>query len=281
MEVSNAIRQVEEILVLRDKWYSDFVDLTTPALFNKLQRIKPSAKGTIDVKKCLSFYVKCSVLHPDELSDFILWIEFPKEYPSQITCLVKALKSSNLEFEYESCTAAIETYLRPFAGYECVELILDWLADNKDTCLKISDKAFPVSNLSSNEEKNDMVKCYVLRYNHLFSGPQHKKEKSMLDAAKKSKLQGGVIWGTPGIVIVVEPSTEDDSKLFATECRAIGKRADGVQEVWLPKDGVEVAGLGGLAQQKRGGKLRELEPADLRMACGSNEELLRIVLGVH
>ena len=72
----------------------------------------------------------------------------------------------------------------------------------------------------------------------------------------------------------------DDQK---NEFKFVGtraKRPDGVEVMHFPERGVEEAGLGGLAQQKRGGKLQSLDTAMLRTACGGDEDLLRSVLGV-
>ncbi len=286
MEVSNAVRQVDEILNLQDQWYSDAIAIKTPALLSRLQKISASAGGTgssgiLQVKKCLAFDLKCVTLYPDELPDLILSFEFPLDYPSESSCCVKAISGSGSE--YKSCTDAIEKYLEAFCGFECVELVMDWLADNKNSCLDGNNSGGNNSS-SSTIQKNDiegMVECYVLRYNHLLSGPEHKKEKSMLDAAKKARLQGGLLWGTPGVVVVVPPSTEDDAKEYGSDCRTIGKRPDGVDVISLPSASIEEAGLGGLAQQKRGGKLQELDTAKLRIACGGNEDLLRSVLGLQ
>ena len=85
----------------------------------------------------------------------------------------------------------------------------------------------------------------------------------------------------PGVVLVVPPSTEEDAREYGSDCRNLGKRPDGVEEIWLPRFGIDEAGLDGLAQQKRGGKLRELDTAGLRAACGGDEDLLRTVLGVR
>ena len=98
----------------------------------------------------------------------------------------------------------------------------------------------------------------------------------MVDAAKKSKLHGGLLWGTPGIVVLVPPTTADEANEYASECRAFGKRADGVEEIWFPRRGIEEAGL------KSGvGKLKQMETATLRLACDGDESLLRRILGVH
>lgn len=172
---------------------------------------------------------------------------------------------------YGGCSGDIQKYLESFVGFECVELVLEWVHDNKDTCCKENKPS----------DKEGKIECYVLRYNHLLSGPEHKKEKAMIDTAKKMKLQGGLLWGTPGVVVVVPPSTEEDAREYASDCRSIGKRADGVESVWLPVSGVEEGGLGGLAQMKRGGKLQEMDTGILRGVCGGDEDLLRLVLKVH
>lgn len=291
MDPSNAVRQVEEILTLKDQYYKDVIEMKTPQLFNRLSRISGTHTHNqlIEVKKCLSFTISYAKLHPDELNNVMLEFTFPLDYPSDSTCCVRVFNGHEHEQEYESCTLRIQEYLKSFCGYECVELTLDWIAQNKDTCLL--DNTNDDSNNSkkqtedgSNERDRDVkVKCYVLRYNHLLEGAEHKKEKAMLTTAKKAKLQGGLLWGTPGIVIIVPPSTEDDAKEYASECRNIGKRvADGgAEEISLPLCGIEEAGLGGLAQQKRGGKLQGLDTAALRSACGGDEDLLRLVLGVN
>ena len=288
MDSSNAARQVEEILTLQEKWYSDVITIQTPALFQRLKRVSSSTSSSssgqmLQVKKCLSFRINCELLHPDELADLILEFEFPLDYPSESICTVKALKSGNTENVegYKSCSTAIETYLQAFLGCECVEIAMDWISEHKETCLNDSSGSDGGGISQTDDTDDSKVECYILRYNHLLSGPEHKKEKSMLDTAKKSKLQGGLLWGTPGVVVLVPPSTEEDGKEYASDCRTIGKRPDGVEGIQLPLAGIEDAGLGGLAQQKRGGKLQELDTAALRLACGGDEDLLRRVLGVH
>lgn len=276
MDISDARRQVAEINALQSQpKYAHAIETTTPALFNRLEKAvgnsssSSSNNRTLPVKKCLSLKIHCSELDLDELSGLVLEIEFPLDYPSGSTCQVNAINNGET---VSDASAKIVTYLQSFLGCECLELALDWLSDNKSTCLS-----------SSNDASNDTVgkvECYILRYNHLLSGPEHKKEKAMVDAAKKTKLLGGLLWGTPGIVVVVPPSTEDDAKEYSVESREIGKRPDGVESMHFPESGLEEAGLGGLAQQKRGGKLQNMDTATLRTACGGDETLLRSVLGV-
>ncbi|KAL9189667.1 hypothetical protein ACHAXT_009342 [Thalassiosira profunda] len=275
MDIVDARRQVAEINALLGQLkYSHAVEITTPALFGRLERAvgATNSNQTLPVKKCLSLSIKCRELDIDELAGLILAIDFPLDYPSSSSCSITAINDGE---DAPSVNERIETYLRSFAGCECLELILDWLSDNRSTCLSCS------SNNAESEDTAGKIKCYVLRFNHLLSGPEHKKEKAMMDAAKKMKLQGGLLWGTPGIVVVVPPSTEEDAREFVSESRDIGKRPDGVEAMHFPERGVEEAGLGGLAQQKRGGKLQSLDTAMLRTACGGDEDLLRSVLGVR
>ena len=283
MDVSNAIRQVEELLTLQESWYGNdgAIEIKTPALFSRLQRIGLNTSGLLEVKKTVSFDIRCSILYPNELSNLILVITFPLDYPSASTCQVQAVHASNPGEEYTSCTSGIANYLDAFSGCECVELVLDWLAEHKETCLQEPRESDDLSGALIEDDRKGQVQCYVLRYNHLLSGSEHKKEKAMLDDAKKSKLQGGLLWGTPGIVVIVPPSTEEDAREYASECRTIGKRVDGVDKIWLPQIGIDEAGLGGVAQQKRGGKMQELDTVGLRATCGGDEDLLRLVLGLR
>jgi hypothetical protein len=286
MESSNAERQVEELLNLQEKWYSDAIQIKTPALFDRLKRVGKT-KGILEVKKCLAFEISCNVLYPEELGDLILSFEFPLDYPTDSICNVKAMDAKSRTIssddcsggpvEFKSCTSQITNYLESFRGCECVELVLDWIDQNKETCLNdISSE----KDMASNDDKKGKSQCFVLRFNHLLSGSEHKKEKAMLDVAKKSILQGGLLWGTPGVVVVVPPSTEDDAKEYGSQCRNIGKRPDGVEEFWIPQEGIDEVGLGGLKQRQRGGRLQELDTAKLRMACCGDENLLRRILGV-
>lgn len=283
METSDAVRQVEEILNLQDRWFAKDggVTIQTPALLSRLQKVTGNVNDLpnkrLEVKKQLTFDIDCSILYQDDLKDMTIEVTFPFNYPSSEPCHVRAIKASNQEYEYRQCSAAIEAYLQAFVGCECVDMLLDWLSDNKETCLSESSDG---GNAECDSYHEGKARCFVLRYNHLLSGPEHKKEKAMIAAAKKSDLQGGLLWGTPGIVVVVPPSTEEDAKEYANECRTIGKRAEGPTEMWLPQSGLEESGMGGLAQQKRGGKLQELDTAGLRIGCGGDESLLKQVLGV-
>ena len=206
MDISNAVRQAQELenVLEKDHSFKEAINLKTPTLFSRLQRIRPSsAKGQIiEVKKCLSFTFNCSVFYPEELPELVLEFEFPMGYPSDSIANVTVSDGKN---ELKKCSAALRLYLEAFSGFECIELVLDWLAENKYKCLDESlENPSPARTLTSFPPSPDgEIQCYVLRYNHLLSGPEHKKEKSMIDCAKKSKLQGGLLWGTPGESIYI------------------------------------------------------------------------------
>ena len=191
MEAINAERQLEELLTLQDQWYNDSIEIKTPALFNRLKRLG-KIKGTLDVKKNLSFEISCLTLFAgeEELHDLILSFGFPFDYPNDSVCNVKALsaeeRANGQDVEYKACTAKIQCYLEAFRGCDCVELAIDWVSQNRDTCLKEKDEEL---NDEVGKGNNDgKVQCWVLRYNHLLSGPEHKKEKAMLDTAKKVRF---------------------------------------------------------------------------------------------
>mmetsp|Transcript_33575 Transcript_33575/g.70636 ORF Transcript_33575/g.70636 Transcript_33575/m.70636 type:complete len:314 (+) Transcript_33575:123-1064(+) len=153
MDLSDARRQVAEInaLQLQTK-YTDAIEITTPALFNRLEKavVGSNSNGTLPVKKCISFEIKCRELDIDELSGLVLEIEFPLDYPSRSTCHVKAIQNGNVNGD---ASAKITTYLESFLGCESLELIIDWLADNKTTCLLSNDN----NNNNNNAGKDE---CY-------------------------------------------------------------------------------------------------------------------------
>ena len=178
---------MSEINTLRSQpKYRHAIEITTPALFHRLETtVGHERGGTLPVKKCLTIRVRCRELDLDldALAGVVLEITLPSEYPSGATCTVLALNNGE---PVDGMSTAMATYLESFSGCECIELVLEWLFDNKNTCLL---SANPATNATEGK-----VECYVLRYNHLLAGPEHKKEKAMVDAAKKAKLQGGLLW---------------------------------------------------------------------------------------
>lgn len=272
MEQANARRQVEEITaLLQHGRFEHAIRITTPALLQRLEKCCTAAacsvgdKQALPVKKCLAFDIVCHELDM-ELDGLVLQVELPLDYPSNSICRV----GSTYKGSFCDVGERISAFLQSFTGCECLETIFDWLSENRGTL-----------SFSNSDGREGMAECWVLRFNHLLQGPEHKKEKSMVDVARKSKLQGGLLWGTPGIVVIVSPSTEEDARDYSSDCRDIGKRADGVEAIFLPERGLEQAGLGGLAQQKRGGKIKDMDTATLRTACGGDESLLKQVLNVR
>ena len=269
MEIANARRQVEEITALQRGRYEHAIRITTPALLQRLEKCCTACgvgdQQLLPVKKCLALDIHCNELDI-ELDGLVLQVELPLDYPSYAICRV------NSTYNGSDCDVGerVSAFLQSFTGCECLETIFDWLSDNRGALLS-----------ANSDGREGMAQCFVLRFNHLLQGPEHKKEKAMVDAARKSKLQGGLLWGTPGIVVVVPPSTEEDARDYSSDCRDIGKRADGVETMFLPEIGLEEAGLGGLAQQKRGGKIKDMDTATLRTACGGDESLLKQVLNVR
>jgi hypothetical protein len=65
---------------------------------------------------------------------------------------------------------------------------------------------------------------HFFSFNHLLFGAGHHKEKAMLKAAKSIGLQGAILYGTPGIIIV-DAIDADSLTSFENECRTIGKKA--------------------------------------------------------
>jgi len=294
MNISNAQRQVSEINTLQSSIkYSNAIEVTTPSLFNRLEKASSGQYASEDqtilpVKKCLAVKITCKDLDDitvnDDISNLILEITLPFNYPQQVLNHddINAYMKDEDALNLSGLEKKISTYLESFTGCDCLELILDWLLDNKDTCIESSSSSCCSNDKGNNKSQPPAgtVECYILRYNHLLQGPEHKKEKNMCDTAKKSKLQGGIYWGTPGLVILVPPTTIEDAKEYASDCRDIGKRSDVVESMYLPKNGIEEAGLGGLAQQKRGGRLKDMDSSILRVVCEGEEDLVRSVLGV-
>ena len=83
----------------------------------------------------------------------------------------------------------------------------------------------------------------VIVFHHLLAGKAHTKEMEVLAAAKALGLRGVVVYGTPGIVALLQPAGGDgsDEKEFLATARKIGKKGDVTLTVQLPP----VRGAGG------------------------------------
>ena len=273
MNYSNATRQVEELQAQQQKWWAHALHINTPTLYNRLQQAisshSASSKKVLKVKKPLSFSINCNILHPNTLATLVLEFTFPSNYPEETVCVVKATSTATPQQSCEQCTSAINAYLaQSFVGCECIDVVMEWIAEHNTTCLSPG---------TGDTTQEDTVECYVLRYNHLLQGAEHKKEKNMVDCAKKDRLKGGILWGTPGIVVIVPPSNEEDAKEYASSCRTLGKRPDGVEAVHFSKVGWERIWNSTGTEQK---KLLDLTIPLLRTLAGDDETLLKNVLGV-
>ena len=69
----------------------------------------------------------------------------------------------------------------------------------------------------------------VLKFHHLLHGSEHKKEKEMVSEARKSGLQGMILYGTPGIVFI--KGNKDMAIEYLSEARRIGKTGDNVYTI--------------------------------------------------
>jgi hypothetical protein len=115
------------------------------------------------------------------------------------------------------------------------------------------------------------------RYNHLLKGPEHKKERAMVQAAKKDGLQGAVLYGTPGLVLLIN-CDKDDVQSYMLRCKTIGKHPDLPVVFCTPPEALQAAGL---AQRKCGGKLAEIDIPSLRLLLGGDETKVKEALGVR
>jgi hypothetical protein len=290
--MANAERQINEVLALKAEFPS--LELATPMLFERLQECVASERAPKAAAKRLCYTIELADATP-ALAGLRLRVTLPAAYPDGALCSLSvesagseggagggagaggwgggagAAESGTSAEATAACAAQIVAYAASFEGNECVALAMEYAAEQGVALLQGSG--------GGGAEAVPGVQCWSLRFNHLLKGPEHKKEKAMLDAAKQGRLQGAIMWGTPGVVVLTA-CTEAEAKEYQSECRTIGKKGDGPNELRFPEAGLEAAGVGGLAQQKRGGKLAELDTAGMRAAVGSDEGLLKRVLGI-
>ena len=265
----NAREQVAEVEALQQSLSFDegCISLETPNLLRRLKAFaKPHVAGekTACIKRCVELKIDCSRLKRacETVKKLNVRVVFPCDYPLERTCDVSV---STLTGEGQALAeqSRIVAFLAPFAGNRCVECFLDYMLEWKD-----------------DPNQGDSVACFALRYNHLLKGNEHKKEKSMLSEAKSMKLQGCILWGTPGVVLVVPDSSEEDAKEFSKICREIGKRADGPHRCTVSAEALDANGVGGLGQRKRGGKLKEIDKGALRDICKGDDDVFKFILGI-
>ena len=271
--IDSAAAQLDELAALEQEWYAHAITCTAPKLRARLRRAVAHGRRPADIKKRMTLTIDLGAMYPNDYPGVVLAVAMPPDYPGRMPDVACDTNPG--------IATRVEDYLAPFTSNPvALGMMMEFLSGERATlmaeCLLHDEGGGGAGESKANDPS--MARCFVLKYNHLLKGPEHKKEKEMVDAAKKSKLQGAILWGTPGIVLVVPPSNEEDARDYASTCRTIGKRAD-LTESFLPLEGLDRAGVGGLHQQKRGGKLVELDMAGLRLACGG-EELLKEVLGL-
>lgn len=121
----------------------------------------------------------------------------------------------------------------------------------------------------------------VIVFHHLLAGKAHTKEMEVLAAAKALGLRGVVVYGTPGIVALLQPADGDsnDEQEFLVTARKIGKKGDVTARFKCGADALQGAAKGG---GKRAGltavELGELKQAAERLGAGQDE--MRAMLGV-
>ena len=121
----------------------------------------------------------------------------------------------------------------------------------------------------------------VIVFHHLLAGKAHTKEMEVLAAAKARGLRGVVVYGTPGIVALLQPAGGDgnDEKEFLATARKIGKKGDVTARFQCDADALQGAAKGG---GKRVGlwavELGELKQAAEQLGAGQDE--MRAMLGV-
>jgi len=295
--LEQAERQLNEIVQLKGEYPS--LSLATPVLFERLQACVAAERAPASAAaKRLCFTVDladaCAVL-----AQLRLRVTLPHNYPdaacelaaehsgggggggggggSGAAAAAAAAAAAPCSSEaLAACAAKLSSYVASFAGNECVGLALEYAAEQGAALLAAGGGGGAGAGAAAAAEGTT---CFVLRFNHLLKGAEHKKEKAMMDAAKKGRRQGAVLWGTPGVVLLTDCGGADAQE-YGQECRALGKKPDGPAQFLFPAEGLEAAGVGGLAQQKRGGRLAELDTAGLRVAAGGDEALLKQVLGI-
>jgi hypothetical protein len=105
------------------------------------------------------------------------------------------------------------------------------------------------------------TRVFILQFNHLLKGPEHKKEKDMVSAGKSCGLVGGVVYGTPGYVALTGGAESSvDVADYLRDCRSIGKRGEIIHE------GKYYYGASEEAKLKKG--FTEFLIADLEIAVG-------------
>jgi hypothetical protein len=268
LTLERAKRQVEEIRQLEESEYYSALAIDTPKLLQRLRKCVSSSSEPSGATKQLGLSLRLGEIR-HEWCDAILGFSLPPGYPDTESCQHSLVSEKFSQACMDHCASEIKAHLENFAGNECMLTAIEYLASNGGALLAA---------VEGGEDEPGREVTFI-RYNHLFKGPEHKKEKAMVDTAKKDGLQGAVLYGTPGIVLLINYD-ENDVQDYMSACKTIGKRPDPPVVLRTHPEALEVAGVGGLAQQKRGGKLAEIDIRGLRIMLGGDEAKLKEALGV-
>jgi hypothetical protein len=114
----------------------------------------------------------------------------------------------------------------------------------------------------------------MLKYNHLLKGPEHKKKRQL--AADGKNYSGGIVYGTPGLVLILEQAgSTTDVNEFLSISRDVGKRAHLVHQ--LPVVSAKAALVASMLQARG---LKELTVADAQELVGGAECFKTHILGL-
>eukprot|EP01043_Picozoa_sp_COSAG02_P036258 COSAG02_NODE_2644_length_8343_cov_16.256308_6_plen_333_part_00 len=121
-------------------------------------------------------------------------------------------------------------------------------------------------------------------FHHLLAGKSHEKERDMVRAASGAGLQGLIVYGTPGIVVIEDAPANGEAKNAATafmkESRKIGKKGDVTFSVDVPLVDSEGESCSSGLFDGRGLTSVGLEELKALLAKLGHEEQYQAVLGM-
>ena len=271
LNLSRSKLQVDELdLLIESVDYGDAVTVTTPKLLQRLRTCVDRGCEPRGILKVISVDINLAFLD-FTWADALLKLSLPGGYP-EFDTLTLTLSSEKLSEQcLNYCMGELQQYLRPFEGHPCIATAIEFLVDNVEDLLRAGNDT---PDVPTQPIQNDSIFTPVnfIRFNHLLKGPEHKKEKSMVDIAKKKNLNGAIIWGTPGIVCLLD-CDDDEVMDYMRECKTIGKRPDGPTVIHMEEGKESRVEFGK-------GKLAELSIDDLRLFFDGNEVLFREALGI-
>ena len=148
-------------------------------------------------------------------------LRWPIEYPDA-DILEVIIDDTALDLSVKvSLDSQIKIFTNAYVGSSC-----GYALDIVHYYVELKDSLQP--NIST-EKTRILNNVTVLQFNHLLRGNEHKKEKDMLTAGKRNGLLGGMVYGTPGYVVIISlANSEGDMEVndYVRECRSIGKRGE-------------------------------------------------------